>query len=248
MNYSPSTIDGVLTPLRAFYRRALVRGEVNRNPTVGVIKPAVRSKARVVTPPAEIEARLAALGGEDRVLWATAFYSGLRRGELIGLRPEEVELASGVIHVRRGWDMSEGEIAPKSRQARRDVPVPAALRDHLDQHLLTVGDRERLFQSPYWVAKASERAGERWAATDLTRVTLHDSRHTYASLMIAAGVNAKALSTFMGHASIQTTFNLYGHLFPGSEVEAADLLNAYLARDASGSTVAQTVAQEVQTA
>ena len=54
--------------------------------------------------------------------------------------------------------------------------------------------------------------------------------------MIAAGVNAKALSTFMGHANIAVTLDKYGHLFPGSEAEAADLLNTYLARDANGST------------
>ena len=58
----------------------------------------------------------------------------------------------------------------------------------------------------------------------------HECRHTFASLMIAAGVNAKALSTFMGHASITITLDRYGHLFPGSEDEAAGLLDAYLVR------------------
>jgi integrase len=52
--------------------------------------------------------------------------------------------------------------------------------------------------------------------------------------MIAAGVNAKALSTFMGHSAIAITMDLYGHLMPGSEDEAAALLNAYLARAAGG--------------
>jgi integrase len=47
-------------------------------------------------------------------------------------------------------------------------------------------------------------------------------------MMIAAGVNAKALSTFMGHSSIAITYDRYGHLFPGSEHEAASLLDAYL--------------------
>ena len=46
--------------------------------------------------------------------------------------------------------------------------------------------------------------------------------------MIAAGINAKALSSFMGHASITVTFDLYGHLMPGSEAEGAALLDAYL--------------------
>jgi integrase len=63
----------------------------------------------------------------------------------------------------------------------------------------------------------------------LNRITLHECRHTFASLMIAAGVNAKALSTFMGHANISITLDRYGHLMPGSEAEAADLLDVYLA-------------------
>ena len=72
----------------------------------------------------------------------------------------------------------------------------------------------------------------------VTRVELlqpitHECRHTFASLMIAAGVNAKALSTFMGHSSITITMDRYGHLMPGSENEAASLLNAYLERGAA---------------
>ena len=62
----------------------------------------------------------------------------------------------------------------------------------------------------------------------LEPITLHECRHTFASLMIAAGVNAKALSTYMGHAGIQITLDLYGHLMPGDESEAAAQLDAYL--------------------
>ena len=60
-------------------------------------------------------------------------------------------------------------------------------------------------------------------------MTLHECRHVYASLSIAAGVNAKALSTYLGHASITITYDRYGHLMPGSEAEAAALLDTYLA-------------------
>jgi integrase len=60
------------------------------------------------------------------------------------------------------------------------------------------------------------------------RITPHACRHTFASLMIAAGVNAKAQSTFMGHANISNTLDRYGHLMPGTEAEAATLLDAYL--------------------
>lgn len=61
-------------------------------------------------------------------------------------------------------------------------------------------------------------------------IALHECRYTFASLMIAAGVNAKALSAYMGHASVTITFDRYGHLMPGNEAEAAGLLDAYLAR------------------
>jgi integrase len=62
-----------------------------------------------------------------------------------------------------------------------------------------------------------------------------DCRHTCASYFIAAGIIAKTLSTFLGHASITTKLDRYGHLFPGSEAEAAGKLDTYLARaDTSG--------------
>jgi integrase len=122
------------------------------------------------------------------------------------------------------------------------------LRDHLLEHrIATMGDG-RVFDSDRQVRTQAERAGKRWTDQGMERLTLHDARHTYASLMIAAGVNAKALSTFMGHANIGITLDLYGHMLPGSEAEAATLLDAYLAREVDDSTVAQTVAPTQQAA
>lgn len=240
---APATIDSAITPLKAFYRRALVRGEATVNPFVGVMKPAVRCEVKNVVTAGEAAAMIAALAGRDRQLWAVAFYTGLRRGELIGLRRQDIDLAKGVVHVRRGWDMVEGEVEPKSRKGRRTVPIPALLRDYLDELLLQIDHDELLFGSPSWIAKTNERVAKRWAEARLPILTLHEARHTYASLMIAAGVNAKALSTFMGHATIAVTLDLYGKLFPGSEDEAAALLDGYLARRVGAPTVAQTVAQ-----
>jgi hypothetical protein len=70
------------------------------------------------------------------------------------------------------------------------------------------------------------RADRAWVG--LEWITPHECRHTFASLMIAAGVNAKALSTFMGHAKIGITLDRYGHRMPGSEAKAAGLLDTYL--------------------
>lgn len=74
-----------------------------------------------------------------------------------------------------------------------------------------------------------ERSRKAWETAGLERIGLHEARHTFATLMLAAGVNVKALSTYMGHASITITLDRYGHLMPGNEAEAAGLLDAYLA-------------------
>ena len=87
---------------------------------------------------------------------------------------------------------------------------------------------------PFSPSALSDRADDAWRAARLERVTLHDLRHTYASFAIAVGVNVKALSEYMGHASIVMTMDRYGHLLPGNEAEAAGLLDAYLTRETKG--------------
>jgi len=78
-----------------------------------------------------------------------------------------------------------------------------------------------------------------WSAAGLEPIGLHECRHTCASYFIAAGINAKTLSTFLGHASITTTLDRYGHLLPGSEAEAAGLLDAYLVRASTDARIRQ---------
>ena len=78
----------------------------------------------------------------------------------------------------------------------------------------------------------------------LQPIGLHEARHTFASLMIAAGVNAKALSTYMGHSSITITLDRYGHLMPGNEEQAAELLDEYLSRTGGGRTEAAEASSE----
>ena len=77
-----------------------------------------------------------------------------------------------------------------------------------------------------------------WTKANLSPIGLHECRHTFASFLIAAGVNAKALSTYMGHSTITMTLDRYGHLMPGNEDEAAVMLrstsSAQPARTAEG--------------
>ena len=178
-------------------------------------------------------ALIAAVPEQDRAIWATAMYAGLRRGELRALRVQEIDLAAGVIRVERGYDAVEGEIELKSGTGRK-VPIAAVLRDYLTEHLARTRrtGADRCFGTtgirPFDGQKLQARADEAWREAGLERIAPHECRHTFASLMIAAGVNAKALQTFMGHANITTTLDTYGHLMPGSEDKAADLLDAYL--------------------
>jgi integrase len=230
-----STIRNTLMPLRAIFRRAVARGDVAVNPTTGLELPAVRGRRDRIVSPERAAKLLDALPEGDRAMWATALYGGLRRGELQALRWDDVDLAKGVIRVERAWDVREGQIESKSRAGRRTVPIAVVLRrDYLVEHKQRTGGRGHVFArangKPFDAVTIGERSKNAWRRVELEPITLHEARHTFASLMIAAGVNAKALATYMGHASVTITYDRYGHLMPGNETEAAALLDAYLAR------------------
>ena len=228
----PSTIRNAIMPVRVIC--SWRRREVPVNPTDGLRLPAVRSGRDRIASPAEAELLLAALRADDRPLWATALYAGLRRGELMGLRWQDVDLVVGVLRVARAWDPKEREmVAPKSAAGVRRVPIPAALRAYIAPLKLSSGAETDALVfgvrgEPFSASSVGERANRAWKTAKLEPITLHECRHTFASLMIAAGVNAKALSTFMGHANISITLDRYGHLMPGAEDEAAGLMDAYL--------------------
>jgi integrase len=137
--------------------------------------------------------------------------------------------------LRRGWDAKEGPIEPKSRSGRRHVPIVAELRRLLVEHGLRNGRRAGLVfgrepGTPFTDTTVRKRAAKAWAAARLEPIGLHEARHTFVSIVIAAGVNAKAISNYMGHSSITITLDRYGHLMPGHEAEAVEKIDAYLKR------------------
>lgn len=142
---------------------------------------------------------------------------------------------ASTIEVERSYDPVAAQyISPKSRAGTRRVPVTQELRGHLEAHRKRLGRGTGLLfgrtaTRPFDDRALKLRAEKAWYTAGLTSITLHEARHTYASLLIAAGVSSKAVSTYMGHASITITLDRYGHLFPGNEAEAADLLDGYLA-------------------
>jgi integrase len=243
------TVQCAILPLRAIYARLVDRGDLAVNPTSRVAVPKVkRARDRIHIPALDDAAKLLdALEMRDRALYGTALYAGLRLGELQALKWEHVDLATGVIHVEAGWDRADREeIEPKTEDGRRKVPVAGVLRDLLLEHrMVGTGEGYVFGRSPREPFPPSSvykrvRAAWGWRKVDgkwtktrpdaLEPVKPHDLRHTCASVMIAAGINAKALSTYMGHSSITITFDLYGHLMPGYMDEAAGMLDAYLAR------------------
>lgn len=253
-DWSASTVQNTIDPLRVIFRRAISRDLLAVDPTEGLDLARPDGRRDRIASPAEAEELLAALRDEDRAMWATAFYTGLRRGELRALRVSDIDLDARVIHVQRGWDAKEGEQDPKSAAANRRVPILNLLVPTLTAHLdraARIGEAlvfGRTATESFVPSTARARALAAWKAENerrvkrasggdvelLSPITLHEARHTCASLLIAAGVNPKALSVIMGHATISMTFDTYGHLMPGGLDEAAAAANDYLARLAGG--------------
>lgn len=246
---SASTVTNTLDPLRAIYRRAVRREEVAVNPTADLELPKPRGRRLRIASPTEAEQLLDALELDERALWAAAMYSGLRRGELRALRWADVDLAAREIRVTRTWDDDEGEQdGGKSDNAERTVPILGTLVRELAAHKLRTGrDGDDLVfglspTEPFTPSTVRRRALDAWDAENERRaerelepldpIGLHESRHTFASLLIAADVNAKAITEFMGHSTITMTFDRYGHLMPGGRAEAAERVDRYLARGA----------------
>lgn len=258
---SPSTVRNALLPLRAIYRRGLRQGIVAVNPTRDIELPLAEARRTVDLDKADIEPLLSALPEADQPLWATAFYAGLRRGELRALRWEDVDLARGAIRVERGWDDKEAEIEPKSKKGRRVVPLTPTLRDYLAEHKMRTGraGTDLVFgtgpRQPFTPSNIRKRAAKAWERANakqreeglplLVPVTLHQARHAYVSLMADAGFTLERIGDYVGHSSAYMT-DRYRHLMRDHLAEAARQFDDYLARD--GSTNAPTNAQAAQTA
>ena len=136
---SGSKVRNIVISARVVFRHALERDEINANPTSGLRLPNNIGRRERAASPSEAAELLDSLPDKVRAIYATAFYAGLRRGELRALRWDDVDLAKGVIQVRRSWDDYAGEITPKSAKGTRTVPLTALLRDHLVTLKATTG-------------------------------------------------------------------------------------------------------------
>jgi integrase len=120
------------------------------------------------------------------------------------------------------------------------VPLAGELRRVLIAHKLRTGrDGDDLMfgrtaRLPFVPSTVGARARRAWLTAELERLTPHEARHCAVSYFIAAGMNAKQISVYVGHDDVRQTWNRYGHLMPGDEREAAQKLDAFLDKRTGG--------------
>jgi integrase len=222
-----NTIESQLNAIRAIYRWACspTRRILTVNATSGLEMPARDETPRDrVAPPEEAKKLLAALEPIDRTSYGLAMLAGLRNAERAPLDWTDIDFDKGRLGVRDS----------KSEAGIRWLPIVAPLRAILREEWMRQGKpsaglvcRGPKGGVPTYNA-IKRRASEAWEAEGLEPIGFHECRHTFITTMIHAGLNAKAVSVLAGHASIDVTFNVYGHMFSGSEDEAGRLLDAYL--------------------
>jgi integrase len=239
--------------LHRFLHRALDQamrwGAVPRNVTDLVDPPRVRRHVfSTLSAEQALHLLSTARGHRDEALLVMALTTGLREGELLGMRWADVDLVSGAVHLQTklepsetgGWQLEE----LKNDQGRRKVLLTRLAVDALTRHR-TRQATERLARGPAWedldlvfpntvgrpilpqnLLRRSfypllERAG-------LPRLRFHDLRHSTATLLLAQGVHAKIVSELLGHTDIGITLNLYSHVTATMQWEAIDALDGLL--------------------
>lgn len=232
---SASSVHNKLDVVRVLFRLAIDREYLNETPCTHLRLPAVRHQRPEVASPEQARALIDALPVDQRALWATLFFAGLRIGEARALRWQNVDFDADVIRIESGWDEIEGEQDCKTDAGRRAVPLLGELRTHLAAHKLATGrgDHDLCFgrepQTPFVRSTVRNHAREAWEQTGLEPVTPHGARHTCASYLIAAGVGDMELQAVLGHTDVRTTKNVYGHLLPGTLDSVRERADAYLA-------------------
>lgn len=159
------------------------------------------------------------------VAWVLGLCCGLRRGEILGLKWTDVDLAAGLIHVKRQLIRVDGQLletAPKSMTSVRDVPLPAKLAEQLR---FTRRTGRVVNSTPDALRKALARACDR---AGVPRITLHGLRHSMAAVAATEGVPIKVLQEIMGHAQYTTTADVYAHVDRSAVVFALQKVGARL--------------------
>ena len=157
-------------------------------------------------------------------------YARLRRGELMALDWTEVDLERKRISVEASWDPKAGSVPLRPGRAGEPSPCRATYPRSSRRTSFVRGEGDRgscsggRCKSPSTRTRRGGEPRRLGGVAGLEPIGLHDSTRAATPTMIAAGRNAKAIATFMGHSSVQISYDRYGHLMPGGEEEAGERL------------------------
>lgn len=231
---APATTRKAYQLLSAALRSAVDNGLIPLSPCRNVKLPRLQNPEMRILEPDEVKILADTIDERYRAMVLTAAYSGLRFGELCALRTERFDALRKTVRVEESLSEVRGEFyfkAPKSDASRRTISVPGFLVEKLAQHLATYLDSSELvftapeggpirrtnFRRRVWIPAVEASVGE--------PCTFHDLRHSHAALLISQGEHPKVIQERLGHASIKTTLDTYGHLFDGLDEAAADRLD-----------------------
>lgn len=234
---SPRTVRKAATRLKQVFGIAVAEGYLQKSPAAKLTNLPRPSSAREieVLEPHQIGTLTDAMPEYWRPLIQVAVRTGLRRGELFGLRWSDIHWERKVIRVKNQLSADGSLTELKTESAQRNVPIGQTVIDVLKAHkaVCPESDLDLVFPTPsgkpvhhgnfyraVW-KPARKKAG-------FTDLRLHDLRHTFASLLIHNRESVKYVQTVMGHADAQTTMNVYGHLFEQSGEEAVSRLEDVL--------------------
>jgi integrase len=246
---SPATIRYVHAVLRRALNRAFVRGLVLRNVADGASLPHADQKETEAFTPEEVRRFLQA-AKHDRLeaLYVLAITCGLRQGELLGLRWDDVDLEAGRLTVRRqvqrsrdGSGMISGPTKnKKSRTIRLGRVAIEALKAHRDAQAEDVASAKGLWRDPNLVFSStigtpldpSNLVGRSFKPllrrAGLPSIRFHDLRHACATLLFSEGVPVKVVQEVLGHSSVSVTMDVYSHILPDMQERAAAAMDELL--------------------
>ena len=229
-------VHGALQAVRHVATTAQGAGALRANPCDGVKVPRLPKREAVFLTPAQILDLARAVREPYGTLVTFAAYTGLRAGEIGGLRVGRVNLLKGEIDVLEALKDTAGSLhfGPTKNHLRRTVRLPRFLSVELATYLngRPCGPQDLVFTAPdggplrhnLFYRRIFKPAAASAGLPDELR--FHDLRHTCAALLIAQGAHPRAIMERLGHSTITVTLNTYGHLFPSLDAALSDGLDA----------------------
>ena len=231
------------TVLGTALRHAVRLKLIPHNPVSDIPKPRPVKREMRVWSAGQVKSFLKT-AATDRLhaLYVLAVSTGMRSGELFGLQWGDVDLEAGSLSVNRTLEELHGQFRlkePKTAKSRRRIDLPKMAVDALHDHrrrMLAEGNAGavQVFCDTAGGYLRQSNVHRRsmaplMVAAELPRIRFHDLRHTAATLLLLAGENPKVVSERLGHASIEITLNVYSHVLPTMQKEAARKIDAMLA-------------------